>query len=39
MLAAYSNDGQYLIVLSVTALSEGDFTAIDRALGSFQAAF
>jgi serine protease Do len=39
MLAAYSNDGEYLIVLSVTALSDDDITAIDRALGSFQAAF
>ncbi len=39
MLAAYSNDGQYVIVLAVTALSESDFTAIDHALGSFAAAF
>ncbi|WP_248242736.1 S1C family serine protease [Microbacterium kunmingense] len=39
MLAAYSNDGQYVIVLAVTALTESDLYAIDHALGSFAAAF
>jgi len=39
MLAAVSSDGSHVIVLSVTALTESDLGAIDRALGSFMAQF
>lgn len=39
MLSALADDGSYVITLSVTALTDVDLNAIDRALGSFVAQF
>lgn len=39
MLSALADDGSYVITLSVTALTDADLNAIDRALGSFVAQF
>ncbi|WP_368496518.1 S1C family serine protease [Herbiconiux sp. A18JL235] len=39
MVSAVANDGSYLMAMAVTALSEDDLGAIDRAVGSVIASF